>query len=80
MIRKTEDIKETIRNFWEVRIYDEVFKMKCVLDDIDIRIAIAEGNINEHKAIAIGYPKCRIERGKRNPWKNNVSYWFDSMK
>lgn len=61
--RETKDIKETILNFVEVRIYDAVFKMKCILDDINIRITTAEENISEHKAIAIDYPKCRRQRG-----------------
>lgn len=39
------------------------------LDDINIRITIAEENISEHKAIAIDYPKCSIEREKKKTLK-----------
>ena len=45
-----------------------------------IRIATAEENINEHKAIAIDYPKCRIEKKRKKAWKNSVSYLWDNVR
>lgn len=60
--REVEDINIAILNLLEVKIHSAIFNMKCVLHRINIRIAIAEENINEHKPIAADYPKCRIER------------------
>lgn len=45
-----------------------------MLNDINIRIATAEENNNEHKAIAIDYPTCRIEREKNKILKNIERY------
>lgn len=61
--REIEDMKLLL----EFRICNAVFKIKCVLDGMYIRIATTEENINEHKSIAIDYPKCRIEKKRRKP-------------